>query len=160
MQSALYAFICSLLGSAEFANDVLQETNLVLWTKADEYDQNRAFSPWAYRIAYLQVLAFRKRRQRDRLVFDDGLLGMLAEDIPKTTEGTNDRLSALDECISKLTHANRELIKDRYARGKSLSDIGEKLSRKSNAVGIALFRVRKALAQCVEKSLLRRRNAL
>lgn len=42
-QSALYAFICSLLGNSESARDVLQETNLVLWKKAAEFDPLREF---------------------------------------------------------------------------------------------------------------------
>ena len=60
-QSRLYAYICSLIGGAAGARDVLQETNLVLWDKAQEYDPARPFLPWAYRIAYLQVLAYRKQ---------------------------------------------------------------------------------------------------
>src|SRR4051812_13542352 len=73
-QAALYAYVCSLLGTSAGAADVLQEANLVLWEKAMEYDPERPFLPWARRIAHFQVLAYRKRQSREKLLFDDDLL--------------------------------------------------------------------------------------
>ena len=62
IQSRLYSLsICTLIADGAGALDVLQEANVVLWEKAHEYDPTRPFAPWAYRIAYLQVLAYRKR---------------------------------------------------------------------------------------------------
>ena len=52
-------------------DDLFQETSLKLWEIFDEYDASRPFLPWALRIAYFQVLRFRKKRSRDRLVFSD-----------------------------------------------------------------------------------------
>src|SRR5687767_1685246 len=78
-QSALYAYGCALLGTSTGAADVLQETNVVLWEKAGEYDHDRPFLPWAYRVAHFQVLAYRKRLSRDKLVFDDELLGVVSD---------------------------------------------------------------------------------
>src|SRR3954462_10245283 len=73
-QSHLYAFICSLMGGTQAARDVLQETNLILWARAADYDPARDFLTWAYTFARHQVLAHRKRLSRDRLVLDDDLL--------------------------------------------------------------------------------------
>src|SRR5438105_2080291 len=60
-QSHLYAFICSLLGSTREAPDVLQETNVLLWQRAADYDADREFLPWAYALARYQVMTHRKR---------------------------------------------------------------------------------------------------
>ncbi len=79
-QSALYGSIHTLLAGQPDVADVLQETNRVLWRKADAYDPARPFLPWALTIARFEVLAHRKRQSRDRLVFDDGLLGQIAEE--------------------------------------------------------------------------------
>ena len=46
-QSALYAFIVSLLGGVNDANDVLQETNMKLCRKCSEYDPHQPFLRWA-----------------------------------------------------------------------------------------------------------------
>ncbi|NBQ54908.1 MAG: RNA polymerase subunit sigma-70, partial [Proteobacteria bacterium] len=50
-QSALYAFIVSLLGGVNDASDVLQETNMKLCRKCAEYDPQQPFLRWAYAFA-------------------------------------------------------------------------------------------------------------
>ena len=47
-QNRLYGYIFSLLGDHHRANDVLQETNMVLWRKAAEFQTDRDFIPWAF----------------------------------------------------------------------------------------------------------------
>src|SRR4051812_35307759 len=61
-QSAPDAYVGSVIGSSAEAADVLQETNVALWEKADEYDTARPFLPWAYQFAWFEVLAYRKRQ--------------------------------------------------------------------------------------------------
>ena len=68
-QRRLYVYIMTFLPHLADADEVLQETNVVLWSKAHEFILGTSFSDWAYKIAYFQVLAFRKRGVRSRLVF-------------------------------------------------------------------------------------------
>jgi RNA polymerase sigma-70 factor (ECF subfamily) len=152
-QSSLYAFIYSLLGGGENAHDVLQETNLVLWKKAGEFDSSRKFLPWAFRFAHLQVLAFRKRQQRDHLTFGDGLVDVLATEFTKNVPEAESRLEALDRCLAKLPDPHRNLIRHYYERGSSLAAIGQALGRQAGAVAANLYRIRKALASCIERTL-------
>ena len=56
-QGSLYAFILTLLANADTAKDVLQETNLVLWRKNEEFEAGTHFFAWARRIAEFQVMA-------------------------------------------------------------------------------------------------------
>ena len=77
-QTMLYAYILMLLPSHDDADDVLQETNLVLWRKADEFVDGTEFGAWACRVAHFQVRAWLRDAQRDRHVFDPELLGSLA----------------------------------------------------------------------------------
>ena len=77
-QRKLHAFIISMVWNPADADDLLQETNLVLWQKADDFDPTRPFLPWAMRFAQLQVMAWLKHRQRQRVVFDDDLVRLLA----------------------------------------------------------------------------------
>ena len=83
-QQGLYAYILTMVPHAEDARDVLSETNLALWRKREQYESGRDFWPWACRFAQLQVMAYRKRRQRDRLVFKEELLVTLAEESEAT----------------------------------------------------------------------------
>jgi RNA polymerase sigma-70 factor, ECF subfamily len=152
-QSSIYAFICSLLGGTGDAADVLQETNLVLWEKSEEFDRSRRFLPWALQFAYLQVLAYRKRLQRDRLLFDDELLGALATEFTENIRDVDSRIAALSQCMEKLEQPQRKLIQQFYEDGRSLAVIGEALGRNSAAVAAALYRIRGSLASCVDRVL-------
>ncbi len=153
-QSRLYAYICTLTGAAASARDVLQETNLALWDKAHEYDPERPFLPWAYRIAYLQVLAYRKKCTRNRLVFDEQLVSELAEE--SLDQGADDdrRLEALGHCMDKLPVHRRDLLDRRYLHGESVDQIAGHLRKAPNVVAASLYRIRKTLMECIESSLV------
>jgi RNA polymerase sigma-70 factor (ECF subfamily) len=149
-QSALYGFIYSALANGVDASDVLQETNRALWKKAHAYDAARPFLPWAYRVAHFEILVFRKKQTRDRLVFTEDLLGLLAEEYSRQVpEGSE--WGALDACLGKLNHDHRELIESRYAQGDSVAQIAARQGKPPNAVSAMLYRIRALLAECLEK---------
>lgn len=157
-QSRLYAFICSLLGSANDAADVLQETNLVLWQKSDEYMDGTDFLAWAFRVAHLQVMAHREKRGRDRISFNDDLLMTLARETSEYQREADDRLPALSNCISKLSQRNQELLRKRYGLGVSVKSLAEELDRSASAVGVTLHRIRAALTRCIHEYLRKERQ--
>ena len=120
-QSALYGCIHAMMAGAPAVADVLQETNRVLWKKAAEYDPARPFLPWAYRVAHFEVLAHRKRQSRDRLVFDEELMGLLADEYAQQSSSSG-ALNALELCLQKLPVGQRELVESRYVRGEAVAD--------------------------------------
>jgi RNA polymerase sigma-70 factor, ECF subfamily len=152
-QSSLYAFITALLGGVEGTQDVLQETNIVLLEKAREYDAARPFVPWALTFARFQVMAWRKRQIRDRLVLDDALVDALADRASAGAVAPSHRLDALEKCLNKLPAEARELVDARYLKGDLVQDIAARLGRSVNVVSVSLFRIRKALLDCVRATL-------
>ena len=152
-QSALHGYIHASLANGVDVSDVLQETNRVLWKKADTYDSTRPFLPWAYRVAHFEVLAFRKRQTRDRLVFDEELLGQITEEYVRQVPEVGE-WSAMDVCLGKLTPSQRELIEKRYANGDSVNQIAATQGKPANAVSAMLYRLRALLADCIEKQRL------
>lgn len=152
-QSALYAFIVSLMGGVEEANDILQETNLKLCRKAAEYDPQQPFLRWAYVFARYEVMAWRKRQQRSRLVLDDELVAAVAAEFDGTAGNAERRLNALEKCIEKLPPRQRELVAARYGRGEAVQDIAARHAQSQNALAALFYRVRAALAACVELAL-------
>lgn len=141
---------------ADAARDVLQETNLVLWRKSEEFesgaDPGADFGAWACRVARYQVLAWARDRGRDRMVFDEGLLSDLAEVAERQTARGYEQRRALRQCLGKLTAEQRQLIQMRY-EGSTVKALAESLGKKANHVAQLLFRIRAALAQCIESTL-------
>lgn len=154
-QSALYAFIAGLLGGVEHANDVLQETNLKLCRRARDYDDSQPFLRWAYAFARFEVMAWRKRQTRSRLVLDDDLVACVAQDFEDDVDVAERQLVALEHCSEKLPAIQRELVTARYRDGEPVQVIALRLARPENVVSALLYRIRKALADCMESSLTR-----
>ena len=148
-QSRLYAYIMTLVGRSADADDVLQTTNAVLWSKATEYDSARPFLPWAYRFAHLQVLSHRKRASRDRLLFDDELLGRIVAEYARQDEGAERQLEALALCLEGLRPEHRRLVELRYGGEESVTGLAAQVGMEVNSLSAALYRVGKMLADCI-----------
>ena len=158
-QRPLYAYIRSLVGPWAEAEDILQEVNLVLCRKAGEYDGRGRFLTWACRVAYFQVLAHLKQRQRDKhLYIDEALLADLAEPLAGEVEGVEARQEALQHCLGKLTPAHRRMITDRYARGGSVQKVAQDVGRTAASVRVTLHRIRLLLLACIQRTLAAKGN--
>ncbi len=153
-QPRLLAFLRTLLPRAADAEDVLQETNLVLWQKREEYDEDREFGPWARRIAYFQTLAFLKKRTRAREAhFSDEMLERLVHESEERADALEDRLRALRTCLTKMSDEDRDLVNARYVSGGSVKIIAGEFDRSADALSMHLYRLRKKLAECINKTL-------
>lgn len=152
-QRDLYAYINALLIGDSAALDVLQDTNLELWARLSDFDTNRPFLPWAYGFAYQRVLAFRKTRRRSRLVFSDEILELISDAHLSDSVSADSRLAALQGCLDKLEPAQGELIRDRYVEKLSVKTLASRLGSSANQLSVRLFRIRHALAKCVENTL-------
>lgn len=153
-QPRLYGYILSLVGNPDLSNDVLQETNLVLWKKSSEFELGTSFRAWSFRVAHFQVMAQRQRVVRDRLLFDDELLVSLGREAKEMDMEVDDKSQALTYCIEKLNDRHKELIDLRYSKGFSVKEMAKELKLKANAITQVLFRARTNLIDCVQKTEL------
>src|SRR5437868_3311369 len=133
-QGRLFGYIFSLLGDPDAANDVLQEANVVLWRDSKEFQLGSNFKAWAFRIAHFQVMAWRQRQIRDRLVFEDDMLEVLAFAARDADESFDSRQKLLTGCLEKLTAPHREMVRRRYAEGTDLQSIATERGMTANAV--------------------------
>ena len=155
-QRQLYLYIVTLLSGTVDADDVLQSVNMVLWSKIDEFDPGSNFGAWAYRIAYFEVLAFRKRlAKRGRLLFSSELMQTIADEQNdgKETARLEERRRALDECLEKLRDRDRNLLAQRYYADRNVKDLAAEISRPLNSVYRSLERVRMTLLECIRRTL-------
>jgi RNA polymerase sigma-70 factor (ECF subfamily) len=157
IQKGLYAYILTLLPRPGEATDVLQETNVVLWRDAARFQPGTDFRAWAYRVAYYQVLAQRRKQGRDRLRFDESLLTLLAEQMDGESPAVQEEDSlALRDCLDKLPPTDRDLICRRYDAGVSVKAMAADLNQPPNAVAVRLFRIRQVLLDCIRQHVSNR----
>jgi RNA polymerase sigma-70 factor (ECF subfamily) len=154
-QRSLYAFILTLVRQPADADDVLQETNLVMWRKANEFDATRDLMPWAMRIAQLQAMAHLKRQRRIPASFDEALLAVLADEAIAEAKELDPRRRALAGCLQKLPGHQRELIATRYEPGGSVKELALQAGKTPKAISEMLRRIRQVLLECIEQTVAR-----
>jgi RNA polymerase sigma-70 factor, ECF subfamily len=154
-QRELFFYIYSLVHRFDDANDILQEVNLAVWRDAKQSANVADFRSWTYRIAYNQILTYRKRQGRLKLHFDDSLLANLAEKAQSQDELAEAYQAALRQCSRRLPAPNWQLLAMRYQESLSITAIAQRLGRSVTAVSQSLYRVRTALLKCIRKTLAR-----
>ncbi|MBU4398513.1 MAG: sigma-70 family RNA polymerase sigma factor [Planctomycetes bacterium] len=150
-QRGLYAYILQLLPNRADADDVLQATNLVMWSKRSQFVAGSDFAAWAARIAYYEVLTHRKRKGRDRLRFDDSLVEQLSQEAAAESGQIDAVLQTLRLCMEKLNQPDRDLLQMQYADDLRPRQIAERLGRSPGAISVAMHRIRMSLLKCIDE---------
>jgi RNA polymerase sigma-70 factor (ECF subfamily) len=153
-QRKLYGYIATMLLGDAAAADVLQETNLDLWNRLDDFDFDRPFLPWAFGFARQRVLVYRRTHCRSKLMFGEEALRLINEACIQYAAETDDRLIALRQCLQKLNPRQAELIQQRYVAKTPVKQIADKLDETVHNISSRLYRVRKALAKCIQATLV------
>lgn len=152
-QSSLYAFIVSLMGGRDEAADVLQETNLKLCREFHRYDVSKPFIHWAITLARFEVMAWRTRQSRSRLVLDNDVAERVAAALEVASVEPEKELAALERCLRKLPERQRALVEQRYQHGESVRAMAGHMGQPENALAAMLYRIRRGLQECITASL-------
>ena len=158
IQMPLHRFIMTLLPQASDADEVFQETILVLWRKRSEFERGSNFMAWACVIARYEVFRYLRTHRRDKIGLSESAMTKLAE-IAEARAISLDldsaRREALSGCIKKLRSEEREVIRLRYYLNEAVEEIAEKLGKAQSTVYAALTRARGHLAECVQRQMKR-----
>lgn len=148
-QTRIRGFIVSLLGDLAAAEDVLQETFLVVQRKASEFRPGSNFIAWAFQIARFQVMKAQVHHKRENDRFSPETLESLAASAPEQAFDEN-RLTALPGCVAKLAPQARRIVDLFYEHEHRPTEIARILSWTPTAVSVALCRARRFLRTCIE----------
>ena len=153
-QADLWAFILSQLPGHPDVADILQETNITLWTNRQRFEPGSDFIAWSFTVAKFAILKHLKKDKRsNRLVFRGDLLALISDEAPEVFRDGNRRLQWLEACLGKLRPADRDLIRHRYQGEGDLEAYGRRIGRSASSLSVTLYRVRAALRACIEKGL-------
>ena len=122
-QLRLYRYIVMLVANQTEAEDILQNANLVMLKKCDQFQAGTNFLAWSAGIAYLEVLKYRTRENGSRRGLSEATLEMLAAEALARTRSLERRNAALPDCMEKLPSADLTLVTDHYFRGLSWETI-------------------------------------
>lgn len=148
-QRRVFSYIYTLVPDRHDAEDILQETCLVVCEKFETFRLGTDFAAWACQIAYWQVRAARTKYARSKVIFNQEVLDAVAHTAASMGNEVSARHEALARCLQKLAPRDRELVLTRYEQGRGVEEAARCSGRSLEAAYKALSRIRKLLFDCV-----------
>lgn len=152
----IYHFALTITLNHADAEEVFQNTCVVLWRKFASYDPQGSFFSWACKIAHLEMLDLSRQGRRMTNLSED-VLEVLVEEMAVYSVHAAVRQEALEDCVRKLKLADRALVESRYYRHQAPKEIARTTSRSVYSIYRALARIHTQLRECVERTLARER---
>lgn len=152
-ERALSLYVHGLVPRDSEAEDILQQTKLLLWKHFDDFTLGTHFLAWARKTAFHQILTHRRHKKREHLPLDEQALEALGHAVSELAEDGTARQDALRACLARLPTEHRQMIDLRYFEELEIDQIADRIRRTDGAVYRALSRVRMNLMQCVQKQL-------
>ncbi|QDS99945.1 sigma-70 family RNA polymerase sigma factor [Adhaeretor mobilis] len=136
------------------ADEIWQETCVRLWLEFEKFEPESNFVAWAIRVAYYEILTWRTKAGRNKLVFDQSFIDDIAVEQTYVASSENqDRLKALDECLQQLSDRKRRIIGQFYTPHKEVQDIASVMNCSVGVIYKAVQRIRSDLRRCIELRL-------
>ncbi len=154
-EPSLHGFVRALVPTRDDAREVMQEVAVALWRKFASLEQTDDFRRWAFGVARMQVMAWRRDSGRERLRFGDEALAAVARRLEEKSGQLESQREALEECLGKLPPSHRQLIRSAYAPGVRIDELAARQGRSAMSVYKLLHRIRMALIECTRAVLAR-----
>jgi RNA polymerase sigma-70 factor, ECF subfamily len=153
-QAGLLRYIFALVRNGEDAQDVFQQTCVVLWDKFDEFDPARNFLAWACGVARFKVRKFLAQYRRHQVRFSDEFAERMAEvQVASSSNELEARQAVLPGCIDKLPATQRDLLMLCYGEHQRITDVATRLGRSAGGVRHSLQTIREKLMECIERAV-------
>ena len=146
----LRRFIRSLLPTATDTDEVLQQTAIVIWRKFDQYDPETHFMKWACVISRFEALAYRRKMARDRLVFREDVIALMADEGEEEVQSRQAEHDALETCLGEMSEKQRQFLILAYTPKVKIKELAESAGSTAAAFYMRLKRLRRKLLVCVE----------
>ncbi len=101
-QRRIFIFVMSMVLNLNDAEEIIQETNLLLWREFDKFQLGTNFSAWACRVAFNRTMALAQRRRRDPAGIHPRILEAVAAESTAEADYLEERARLLAHCIEKL----------------------------------------------------------
>jgi len=149
----IFAYILTMIPNHVDAEDVLQETASVLWSKFSDFEPRTSFYAWARQIAKYKVSEYYKHKRP--LVF-------MGPDVLERIEGVGDpilgsldeRMTALRGCLSKLEPRDAKLVHTRFFQQVTLKDLAAQTDQSVHTLYKRMVHIYTVLQVCIKKTLV------
>jgi RNA polymerase sigma-70 factor (ECF subfamily) len=152
----VYRFVLRFLNDEAAAEDMVSEVFFDVWRQADRFERRSQVSTWLLAIARNKALSLLRRRSAEAL--DDEVAEFIEDpsDSPEVTMQKKQQSTMLQECLTQLSPAHREIVDLVYYHEKSVEEVAEIIGVPANTVKTRMFYARKRIGEMmVAKGLSR-----
>jgi RNA polymerase sigma-70 factor (ECF subfamily) len=151
---SLWAFLMGLAKDPQKAEDLFQNTYLVVCEKWEQYAPGTNFLAWARQIARFEYLASVDPERRRTVTAEMDVLETALSLSAQSALPPSSRREALQACLDALPEARgRRALELRYGQGLPGERVAGELGVSLNALYTLLSRVRRILHDCVDRRL-------
>ncbi|QDT66521.1 RNA polymerase sigma factor [Calycomorphotria hydatis] len=152
----IYSRILTLVSNRDDADELMQDVSALLWEKFDEFEEGTSFPAWACTIATQLSRNFcRRKKHRRTAILSDSVLSQLARTHSGTEELLELRRDQLAYCMRKMSDGDQTLLNRCYRGDHSIRAIASELRQPVESVYVKLGRLRRKLAECIDRKLRR-----
>ncbi|MFA6547870.1 MAG: RNA polymerase sigma factor [Candidatus Magasanikbacteria bacterium] len=151
-QLKLTHYLRKFIKNPDELEDVLQEVFIRTYQNLYDFDIERKFSAWIYRIAHNQAINHIKKNNRGQISLDEHELDIVDEkiDLKKNTDIGFAKIK-IEKGVAFLKEKYREPIILYFFEQKSYEEISDILHIPINTVGTLIMRGKNALKEFLEK---------
>lgn len=149
-QGQLFGYIFAAVRNLDDAEELYQQTSIVLWQKFSDYQPDSNFIRWACKAAKYEILHFQRSRRRNPVVFNEKILANLA-DVQESREDQlrREHQEILAECVDELPPRDRRIVRLCYGKQRNIKQIAGELNYSAQTLYNSLSRIRRMLYDCV-----------
>lgn len=154
-KNRLYAYIYAYVMDEALADDIFQETSMVLWKDFENFELGTSFSKWANGIAFNRIRGTRRDNKKYLVGLSDDFLQEFNQTI--TTADSEPNLPPskwwhLQHCSSLLTGPLKQVYQHFYVDNLKAQEVAEHSGRSIFAIRKSVHKLRKMLFDCVHKN--------
>jgi RNA polymerase sigma-70 factor (ECF subfamily) len=151
-QERLTRFLTRLTKNPSLADEIVNEVFLTVWQQADEFEGRSQVSTWLTSIARHKAISAIRRRSEMQL--DEGF-AMTIEDPSDNAAAKmdkRDRHQVLQQCLAKLSPAQREVIDLFYFQDTPIQEVALRTGVSTNTVKTRMFYARTRMAELLNEA--------
>lgn len=155
-QRGLRLNIAAHAASREQVEEILQSTYVAAFEHLAQYRPTQTLRAWLAAIARNQLVDRWRETRRFASLSGAALDELLATELVDELDDEEAAAAArrmterLAQCLERLPGNARAMIDRRYREGLPLAELARRFRRSTEAIGVALFRIRQGLRRCLE----------
>lgn len=147
-QMNIYAYIMSIVGNSSDADDIMQNTSILMWKRYSEFKRGTDFVRWGISIAYYKIKEFRKQQNRHQ--FSDEVWEKIHDQAQGDLSDLSLYIEKLHHCLAKLPPSDLILVRLRYESGNSIKKISMRVNTSVQSVYMKLSTIHGMLGRCIK----------